>query len=129
MENKNEECGDRYEKKLTNADMYGYISQRYQSYNLGIRSSDEMVVLLNILEAHGETLENIANFTSHAIDNIFKPNITQKDIADTLLECNAFFSEENFGYIQDMGQDSFEGGLKSGQIIKTTNGYVEINIV
>ncbi len=112
-----------------NTNLYNQIAQNYAAYDLGINSPAEMLTLLNILEAHGEALEDIANFTSHAIGNIFKPDITRKDIVQTLMECNVFFDEKNSEYLQDREADFLESGLVSGRIIKTTNGYVEINVV
>ncbi|MEY8352568.1 hypothetical protein AALB39_04335 [Lachnospiraceae bacterium 54-53] len=106
-----------------------HIAQNYAAYELGINSPAEMLILLNILEAHNETLEDIANFTSHAVDNIFKRDITRKDIVEALMECNVFFDGENDEFLQDREPDFLENGLASGRIAKTTNGYVEINII
>ena len=107
----------------SNLDLYNQIAQNYVAYDIGINSPADMIALLNILEAHGETLEDIANFTSHAISNIFKPDITRRDIVEALMECNVFFdgNDCDFGYM--------ESGLASMKVIKTTNGYVEINVV
>jgi hypothetical protein len=118
-----------YFSKSPDVDLYNHVAQNYAAYDIGINSPEEMLTLLNILEAHGETLEDIANFTSHAIDNIFKDDITRKDIVEALLECNVFFDGENSEYLQDRDADFLKSGLASGRIIKTTNGYVEINIV
>ena len=109
--------------------LYDKISQNYVAYDIGIDSSAEMLDLLNILEAHGETLEGIANFTSHAISNIFKPNITRKDIVEALMECNVFFDGESSEYLQDREADFLESRLASGKIIRTTSDYVEVNII
>lgn len=108
---------------------YNHIIQNYAAYDLGLNSPEEMLTLLNILEAHGETLEDIVNFTSHAIDNIFKSDITRKDIVEALMECNVFFDAKNSEYLQDRETDFLESGLESGRIVKTTNGYVEIDII
>ncbi|MGL6219416.1 MAG: hypothetical protein ACRC36_15370, partial [Lacrimispora sphenoides] len=113
----------------SNLDLYNHIAQNYAAYDLGLNSPEEMLTLLNILEAHGESLEDIANYTSHAIDNIFNSDITRIDIVQALMECNVFFDGENSDYLQDREADFLESGLASGRIIKTTNGYVEINII
>ena len=108
---------------------YNHIAQNYAAYELELNSPEEMLTLLNILEAHGESLEDIANYTSHAIDNIFNSDITRKDIVQALMECNVFFDGENSDYLQDREVNFLKSGLASGRIFKTTNGYVEINIV
>lgn len=113
----------------SNINLYNHIAQNYAAYELGLNSPEEMLTLLNILEAHDESLEDIANYTSHAIDNIFKSDITRKDIVQALMECNVFFDAKNSDYLQDREADFLESGLASGRIIKTTNGYVEINII
>lgn len=118
-----------YFSKNLDDNSYNNIAQNYAAYDLGLNSPEEMLTLLNILEAHGETLEDIGNFTSHAIDNIFNSDITRIDIVQALMECNVFFDGENSDYLQEREADFLESGLASGRIIKTTNGYVEINIV
>lgn len=110
-------------------DLNNTMAQNYSAYDLGFNSPEEMLTLLNILEAHGESLEDIANYTSHAIDNIFNSDITRIDIVKALMECNVFFDGENSDYLQDREADFLESGLASGRIIKTANGYVEINII
>lgn len=66
------------EADIIEADINNHIAQNYAAYDLGLNSPEEMLTLLNILETHGETLEDIGNFTSHAIDNIFKPDINSE---------------------------------------------------
>jgi len=110
-------------------DLNNHMIQNYAAYDMGLNSSADMLALLNILEAHGETLEDMANFTSHAIDNIFKNNISRKDIVQALMECNVFFDSKNSEHLQNRESDFLESGLASGRIVRTNNGYVEINIV
>jgi len=114
-----------------NVNLYNQIAQNYAAYDIGLNSPEEMLVLLNILEAHGETLEDVANFTSHALDNVindvYSPDVTRKDIVETLMECNVFFDGKKPLCVMD--HIHINEGLSSGRIIKTTNGYVEINII
>jgi len=108
----------------------------YGEYGLELENEREMLVLLNILEANQETLEDIGGFTCQALA-VMDGDATRADIARHYLVCNAFYEceEEYLLFLVQGGQtteeavESFQEELKFGNVVRTSDGIVALNIV
>ena len=75
-----------------------YILRNWDKYNLGLKNKNEMIKLLNILEAHGETLDDLhnANYEFCDIVNLGHTWETDADIVESLFDFNSFLTETEF---------------------------------
>lgn len=122
---------------LSKSDTYQYSIDNFKDYNLGLVSKEDMRMLLNILEAHGETLEDIGDYTSYAFTKGYAPCITRMDAAEFWIETNAFFNGWN-SYVEFLsdGNESLEElkeeiimEIDNSDLVITTDGLVERNVV
>ena len=129
-----------YEEKLCKADvsmrksLYDYISENFAAYELPIYSEDHMRSFLNKLEAHGESLEDFIEGRSYSYD--FIDTYSVKLAAELIDECNAFFCSWNEFAERFFDTDSIAEAmeflrdfLEYGNLVLTTDGIVELNIV
>lgn len=126
---------------VSNSKQYNYIISNYDKYNLGLQSEYEMMSLLNKLEGHGETLDSLHYCDYNGFCNImFSDNygeLTDERIADAVDECNSFFPSKQtyLEWTETEGEDlqilseMWDDSIASGNIVKTTDGYVELNVV
>lgn len=125
----------------SNSKQYNHIISNYDKYNLSLDSQEDMLRLLNILEAHGETLDSLHDCRGQFDGfcnkvNVYDDIVTDAELADGILATNAFYkSKEEFlsCYLDDDDYQDYvelwEDNIKHGDTIQTTDGYVEINIV
>lgn len=120
---------------LSKSKLYNFFISQFNEYHLNVESKEDFKVLLNILEAHGETLEDIGEYTAEAYDYGAE---TRADAAEHYLECNAFFDSWN-NYCEsliDSCNESVEEfkeflcqDLEWSNLAITTDGIVELNVV
>lgn len=110
---------------------YAYCASQYARYGL-TDTAEEMISLLNILEAHGETLESLHETEGDIFCNmcILKDEITEREIAEGLQQCNRFIP---FAELEDYIHAEEENGQTMEDIMngltRTTDGYVETLLV
>lgn len=118
----------------SNSRTYNYTIEHFNEYGLNISSKDDMLKLNNVMEAHGETLEDLGDYTSKAFDFECKD---RADAAEWFLETNGFwdswndyawFNVECENSIED-AKESLLFSLKHSNLVKTTDGIVECGIV
>lgn len=117
--------------------IFNYSILNYDAYGLGIEDEDQMLRLLNIMEAHGETLEHINEDYSY-IDQLSTRVLTPTEKAEFALETNQFYGSWNEYALMllDRGVDSveefeqdFSSMLELTELALVTDGIVEMNIV
>ena len=126
-----------------------YCVEHFADYPFGMKDKEEMIALLNILQASGETLD-----TMH--DTVFNGRIefmdiigrwdTDKDLYDSVLQFNTFFAEREFvdWMLEKIEELKYDGSdpaeeirswtyndepsdtiiITDTKIIKTEDGYV-----
>lgn len=125
------------EHVVSKSEVFNNSIQRFKEYRIGINTEYDMLCLLNKLEAHEETLEDIDKFTSYAYRMINER--TKEEAADFVSGTNAFFSSWNelieFSCILD-DEKSIDDArerilfeLKFCDYVLTTDGIVETDIV
>lgn len=121
---------------------YNYIITNYDKYNLELTNEYDMLMLLNKLEAYGETLDSLHDLDGNMdgfCDLVVTNNslYTDSEVANAVMECNAFYEskEQYLKYTEEEGEDLeflselWDNQLEDGTIVKTTDGYVELAIV
>ena len=137
------EKGDSIMQAISNSKEYNYILSRYDNYNLGLQSQYDMISLLNKLEAHNETLDSLHHCNGFQ-DGFCDLVVTDKDgfftdaeIANAVIETNAFYPskqsylewrEEECEQLQELSE-MWDDLFANGNIVKTTDGFVELDIV
>ncbi len=127
-----------------------WILDHFDQYGLGFTKRQEMVELLNILQAAGECLDSMHNCVCNGhrefMDIIHMGHGWESDaeLYDSIKEYNAFYTEEEFiEYIMDRWKDlkdeweegdeepqevihhwTFEGEIADTKVYKTEDGYV-----
>ena len=119
-----------------------YMLDHYDQYGLGIKSRQEMLALLNILQACGETLDSLHDVCFngwHEFCDIIGRWDTDEEVYRSLLEFNQFFTESEFiDFIleqynelkEDRDEDPAETirewtvGIGDTVIERTEDGYV-----
>lgn len=90
---------------LDNPTKHDFLIDNWRAYNV-VSSQADFIALINILEAHGESLENLRDviegdifcgiFYNHPVEN-------DRDAARVLLANNTFYTPETFPeYIRDI---------------------------
>lgn len=115
--------------------MKEYILSNWKSYNV-VDSREEMVKLLNILEAHNETLDSLHDviFNNHEFFCGIYFNSgpkTDRDVVKTLYAYNCFYNdrqqmENEVKEIADDCEMSVEEFLKTEDIRTTSDGLVRV---
>lgn len=106
-----------------------YILKNWKKYDI-VDSEEEMVKLLNILEAHNENLDTFHMATS-GFCGIYGEFLHDRDTAQTLFNFNCFYNNEEemrkncAEYVEgeDMTLDEF---LEGEDIRKTSDGIVRV---
>jgi len=118
---------------VSNSKSYNYTIEHYNEYGLNLESRQDMLRLNNILEAHGESLEDLGDYTAEAFE--FGCN-DRADAAEFYLETNAFFDSWNAFAEYALDNESIEDAkeylswsLMYGNLAVTTDGIVEKNVV
>ena len=118
-----------------NPKMKAQIQKGWQDYKLGLESQEEMNRLLNVLEAHGETLDGLHDVCANHGGKSFFCGIymtcrSDAEVARVLLDYNLFFESEDAmmdwitGWADDCGE-SFEETLNGFEdAIRTSDGFV-----
>lgn len=116
-----------------NENMKNHILENWGKYKI-VSSQKDMVALLNILEAHGETLDSLHDVTIGNSDWVcsicFSPeNITDRDVAKGIMMHNSFYKthDELMQVMAENAEDaevSLEEYLKQQDIRTTSDGYV-----
>ena len=115
-----------------------YILNNWKAYDI-VDSMEEMLILLNILEAHDETLDSLHDVCCQGADmfcDIYGRFENDRDVASTLFDFSHFFENEDDlylyaqGIIEDIYADedkmTVEKYLKTEDIRKTTDGYIMV---
>lgn len=123
-------------KALSKKQHFNYEIVNYKSYNLGISSDKEMLHLVNILDAHNETLEHLLEDYSY-VDSL---SFTKKSLSEKvnfIFETNLFFEswndycfhmiEHDFDHIEEL-IEGIQYNISNGDLILTPDGIVNINI-
>ncbi len=119
---------------VSNSDTYNYTIEHFADYGLNLDDRQDMLRLNNIMEAHGESLEDLGDYTAEAFD--FGCN-DRADAAEWYLETNAFwnswneFAEWALDTENDIDsvKESLLSSLMYGNLVKTTDGIVELSVV
>ena len=110
---------------LSNNQSYNFIIGQYRKYNIGLISERETLLILNMLEAHGETFEDIGDCNSY----VYELGAESRAEAITLLNESNIFYESKECYMERMlvYGHSFEEVEASFEkdVVKTTDGYVK----
>lgn len=130
--------------ETSNSKKYNYIISNYNQYNLGLKDKNDMLILLNKLEAYNETLDSLHDCNGF-MDGYCDLVVTSQDgfytdehIANAVNETNAFFESKEkyleFTEVDNQEDLQFLSTLwdelvECGSIVKTTDGYVELAIV
>ena len=120
-----------------------YCTEHYAEYPFDMKDGKEMIALLNILQASGETLDSMhdAVFNGHSMFmDIFGSWSTDRELYDAILQFNTFFTEDEFvGWILEKIEDLKYDGMNPSdeirawtypdepsdtKIVKTEDGYV-----
>ena len=106
-----------------------YILDHWSEYNLGIKSRQEMLGLLNILQACDETLDSLHDAVFNGYDvfaDIFGSWESDSEVVDALYQFNTFFTEDEFiDFILDQIQEMKEDGIDYAETIgEWTNGNI-----
>ena len=119
-----------------------YILNHWSEYNLGLKSRQEMLALLNILQANDETLDSLHDVCLNGFmefADIIGRWESDADVVQSLYQFNDFFTESEFidfileqiEEIRADGEDPAEviGEWTNGNtgdifIIRTEDGYV-----
>lgn len=128
---------------------YDYIIKNYKKYNMSaVKNEEEMKMLLNILEAHGETLESMHDFVCDEENSMFCNifferceygkyiEITMDAVAEAIFISNSFYETkekyletmETFSYTREEAEERLRAELKNGEIKETRNGFVYVDI-
>ncbi len=123
-----------------------FMLDNWQMYNIGLKSQQEMLELLNIFQANGTCFENVYEAWQNAegytrIMGIFGRWDTAADLIRAIMDTNYFYTDKEFiefilEQYQDMKEDgeedpaevirhwTFEGLATDTVIWKTEDGYV-----
>ena len=121
-----------------------YIVSHYRQYPFEMNSKEDMVALLNILQANDETLESMhdAVFNGyHEFMGIIGRWDTDQDLYEAVMEFNNFYTEEDFidwileqqsllpkeGYddpVAEIHNWTYDDEISDTHIYKTEDGYV-----
>lgn len=109
-----------------------YILKHWREYALGIDSQNEMLELLNILEYHEKTLDELHDVCLNGYDEfcgIFGTFKNDADVVKALHEYHLFFSSESsfLGYVARLAEESktqIEDVLQRESYGHTTDGIV-----
>lgn len=114
---------------MTTLQQYYNIADNYKKYNL-VDTKEDMIALLNILEAHKETLDSLHN-AEDSFCSIYGNWKSDRDVVNALFEYNAFYTSEK-EFFQTMeenakdNQETFEEYIQNIDYRITTNGIVNI---
>lgn len=126
-----------------------YILNNWQAYNL-TDTKEEFLALLNILEAHGETLDDLHDVALNGYDEFLgiwhgKAWENDREVVEAVFEFNFFYTlEELKGFLYEQLEEAKQWDEEEGdtfyqkrfyedyftdnnpdcQIVKTTDGYV-----
>ncbi len=121
-----------------------YIVDHFFQYPFGMKKKEDMIALLNILQANGENLDSMHDVVFEGLDSfmdIFGRWNTDKELYETVLEFNTFFTEREFidwilERMVELKEDGFddpveelrtwtdESEASDTKIIRTEDGYV-----
>ena len=121
-----------------------YVVEHYYQYPFGMKNKEEMIALLNILQANGENLDTMhdAVFNGYGdFMDIFGRWDTDRELYESVLAFNQFFTEEQFiewvlEKMIDLKDDGFDDPAEEirtwtddkessdTRIIRTEDGYV-----
>lgn len=116
--------------------LYRSIIERYKEFDELVSSPEEMLKLVNILEAHEETLESLHAFNGGSFCHAFPENCEDEDLVSALFEQNKFFYTEtefidHYGGSLSEGTGPVEGFdflIERKDVIITSDGFVHVNI-
>ncbi len=119
---------------VSNSDVYNYTIEHYAEYGLNLDSREDMLKLNNVMEANGESLEDLGDYTSIAFDFQCRD---RADAAEWFLETNAFwngwneFAEWSLDSENDIdsARESILSSILYGNLVMTTDGIVDVGIV
>jgi len=117
--------------------LYNSIINRFSEFDELVNCPEQMLKLLNILEAHEETLERL-----HALEegqqfcHAWPSSCRDKDIVSILFEQNKFFYslEEFVSHYNEQAdgqyvtEETFHELVDAGDILIVSDGYVHVNI-
>jgi len=112
-----------------------YVLANWQKYNM-VDSKEEMLKLINVLQAHNETLDSLHDVTignRNEICGIYITSSPQTDreVKEIIFEHNCFYSDmdEVREALKEIAEDyevSIESLLKTEDIRKTDDGFVRV---
>lgn len=109
-----------------------YILEHWKEYALGIDSRNEMLELLNILEYHGKTLDDLHDVCLNGYDEfcgIIGKFENDTDVVKALHEYHLFFSDET-SFLKYVSLLAKESGTQTEDVLQresyrhTTDGVV-----
>ena len=109
---------------ISNNQSYNFIIGQFRKYNIGLISERETLLILNMLEAHGETFEDIGDWNSY----VYELGAESRAEAIHLLNESNIFYESKEHYIERMLINGYSieeaEAIFEKDIVKTTDGYV-----
>lgn len=122
------------EKLNDNPKMKEHILSHWNEYNL-VNSEEEMLKLLNILEAHEENLDTLHDIsmgnTSWLCGILFNNAPTDREVKDDLFEYNAFYKSKKeliqaYVICSAENDEIFEECIQYELILESSDGYVRV---
>lgn len=122
------------EKLNDNPKRKKHILSHWNEYNL-VDSAEEMLKLLNILEAHDETLESLHDIsmgnTRWLCEIYFDKAPTDREIKDTLFMYHSFYKNKEElvrSYVFDAAEDDelFEEYIRYETILESSDGFIRV---
>lgn len=118
-----------------NAKMKQYILEHWSEYDM-VDSREEMLALLNILEAHGESLDSLHDVTFGNTDRVCSilfnstPE-TDREVVEGIREHNVFYATHDalMEAMKELAEDcggSVEETLEGEDVRQTSDGYVRV---
>lgn len=120
-----------------------YSVTHFAGYPFGMKDAGEMIALLNILQANGETLDSMHNAVFNGYGSfmdIFGRWDTDRELYEAVLQFNTFFTESEFidwmlERVSDMEYDgtdpaeevrtwTYDNEPSDTKIVRTEDGYV-----
>ena len=121
-----------------------YVVSHYEQYPFEMKSKEDMIALLNILQVNDETLDTMHDAVFNGYDSfmgIFGEWNTDQELYEAVMEFNVFFTEEEFidwileqqsllleeGYddpVEEIRSWTDDDEISDTHIYKTEDGYV-----
>ncbi len=109
--------------------------KNWDQYDLNLKNKEEMLELLNILDAHDENLDSLHKVLQQEghlreFCGIIGRMDTDAEIARSLFDFNLFYTEEKYQqFLKESAEDNectIAEVLESEDIRKTEDGYVRV---